>query len=52
MAARHTHALMTVVIRDALNFFEPYERLPARHENQLTRSLLVVLRMSPMAHEG
>jgi hypothetical protein len=33
-----------------LNFFLPYERAPAGHENQLTRALLVVLRYSPMAH--
>ncbi len=36
--------------RNALNFFEPYESLPPRHENQLTRALVVVLRFSPMAH--
>lgn len=36
--------------RDPLNFFSPYERLPAGHENQLTRALLVLLRMSPIAH--
>jgi len=36
--------------RDALNYFEPYERLPPGHENQLTRALLVVLKLSPMAH--
>jgi hypothetical protein len=36
--------------RDPLNFFSPYERLPAGHENQLTRALLLLLRMSPMAH--
>jgi hypothetical protein len=36
--------------RDPLNFFSPYERLPAGHENQLTRALLLVLRMSPLAH--
>jgi hypothetical protein len=35
-----------------LNFFEPYERLPAGHENQLTRALLVVLRYCPMAHQA
>jgi hypothetical protein len=34
-----------------LNFFFPFERVPAWHENQLTRALLVVLRYSPMAHE-
>jgi hypothetical protein len=34
-----------------LNFFFPYERAPAWHENQLTRALLVVLRYSPMAHQ-
>ena len=37
--------------RDPLNFFQPFERLPENHENQLTRALLVVLRLSPMAHE-
>lgn len=35
---------------DPLNFFSPYERLPAGHENQLTRALLLLLRMSPLAH--
>jgi hypothetical protein len=39
------------VDRDPLNFFQPFERLPAGHENQLTRALLVALRLSPMAHE-
>lgn len=34
-----------------LNFFVPFERAPAWHENQLTRALLVVLRNSPMAHQ-
>jgi hypothetical protein len=38
--------------RDALNFFEPFERLPPNHENQLTRALLVILRLSPIAHEA
>ncbi len=38
--------------RDALNFFEPFERLPPNHENQLTRALLLVLRLSPVAHES
>jgi hypothetical protein len=37
-------------MRDPLNFFEPYESLPPAHENQLTRSFLVVLRLVPMAH--
>ena len=36
--------------RDPLNLFQPFEKLPAGHENQLTRALLVILRMSPMAH--
>ena len=36
--------------RDPLNFYSPYERLPAGHENQLTRALLLLLRMSPLAH--
>jgi hypothetical protein len=35
---------------DSLNFFAPFRRLEANHENQLTRALLVVLRYSPMAH--
>jgi hypothetical protein len=35
---------------DALNFFMPFRRLEPNHENQLTRALLVVLRLSPMAH--
>jgi len=38
------------VERDALNFFEPFERLPPNHENQLTRALLLILRLSPVAH--
>jgi hypothetical protein len=33
-----------------LNFFSPFENLPPNHENQLTRALLVVLGLSPMAH--
>lgn len=37
-------------MRDALNFFEPYESLPPTHENQLTRSFLVVLKLVPIAH--
>jgi len=36
--------------RDPLNFFSPYENLPPKHENQPTRALLVVLRLSPAAH--
>ncbi len=35
---------------DPLNFFSPFERLPPNHENQLTRALLVVLRLSPAVH--
>ena len=35
---------------DALNFFMPFRRLEPNHGNQLTRALLVVLRLSPMAH--
>lgn len=35
-----------------LNFFAPYQSLPAGHENQLTRALMVVLRYSPMAHHA
>jgi len=37
--------------RDPLNFFQPFERLPPNHENQLTRALLLVLRFVPIAHE-
>lgn len=37
--------------RDPLNFFEPFENSPPNHENQLTRALLLVLRLSPIAHE-
>jgi hypothetical protein len=33
-------------------FFEPWERIPANHENQLTRALLVVLRYCPIAHQA
>lgn len=42
--------LPTLASRDAVNYFEPYERRPAGHEDQLTRALLVVLKLSPMAH--
>ena len=35
-----------------LNFFIPYERAAAWHENQVTRALLVVLRYSPIAHQA
>jgi hypothetical protein len=38
------------VARDPLNFFSPFDQLPPNHENQLTRALLVVLRLSPIAH--
>jgi hypothetical protein len=38
------------VARDALNIFLPFRRLEPNHENQLTRALLVVLRLSPIAH--
>lgn len=43
---------MLAAVSDPLNFFEPYERLAAHHENQLTRAFLVVLRHSPMAHQA
>jgi hypothetical protein len=39
-------------MQDRLNFFEPWERSPAHHENQLTRALLVVLRYCPIAHQA
>ena len=35
-----------------LNFFSPYERSAAWHENQLTRALLVVFRYSPICHQA
>ena len=35
---------------DRLNSFEPYENKAAGHEDQLTRALLIVLRLCPMAH--
>lgn len=35
---------------DPLNFFSPFDHLEPNHENQLTRALLVVLSLSPMAH--
>lgn len=36
---------------DSLNFFDSNTDIPAHHENQLTRAFLVVLRMSPAAHQ-
>src|SRR5580693_303130 len=36
---------------DSLNFFDPNKDIPAHHENQLTRAFLVVLRISPTAHQ-
>jgi hypothetical protein len=41
---------MATVKRDPLNFFQPFENLPPGHENQLTRALLLVLRLSLIAH--
>jgi hypothetical protein len=38
--------------RDPLNFFQPFENLRPGHENQLTRALLLVLRLCPIAHEA
>ena len=35
-----------------LNFFSPYEKVAAWHENQLTRALLVLLRYSPICHQA
>jgi hypothetical protein len=40
------------VDRDPLNFFQPFENLKPGHENQLTRALLLLLRLSPIAHEA
>src|SRR6266849_8430073 len=39
-------------MQDRLNFFEPYERVSPKHENQLTRALLVLLRYCPIAHQA
>ena len=36
---------------DSLNFFDPNKDIPAYYENQLTRAFLVVLRISPAAHQ-
>lgn len=36
---------------DNLNFFIPNKDIPAHYENQLTRAFLVVLRISPAAHQ-
>ncbi len=36
---------------DSLNFFDPNPDIPSNHENQLTRAFLVVLRISPAAHQ-
>jgi hypothetical protein len=38
-------------MHDALNFFDPNKDIPAHDENQLTRAFLVVLRISPAAHQ-
>ena len=35
---------------DHLNYFEPYQRREAHHEDQLTRAFLIILRHVPMAH--
>jgi len=35
-----------------LNLFSPYENVPASHENQLTRALLLLLRYSPRSHQA
>ena len=36
----------------SLNFFEPFESLSARHENQLTRAFLVMCKYIPIAHQA
>jgi hypothetical protein len=41
--------ILNGMARDPLNFFSPFDELPPNHENQLTRALLVVLRLSPIA---
>lgn len=46
----HRHTGCAEVTTDQLNFFSPFAGLPPNHENQLTRALLVVLRLSPAAH--
>jgi hypothetical protein len=38
-------------MHDTLNFFDPNTDIPSYHENQLTRAFLVVLRLSPAAHQ-
>lgn len=40
----------SLVDRDPLNLFSPFERFPPNHENQLTRAFLILLGLSPMAH--
>ena len=46
-----TNIIPIMLNRDTLNFFDPNPDIPAHHENQLTRAFLVVLRMSPAAHQ-
>jgi len=38
-------------MHDTLNIFDPNKDIPAHHENQLTRAFLIVLRISPAAHQ-
>ncbi len=38
-------------MHDTLNYFDPNKDIPAHYENQLTRAFLVVLRISPAAHQ-
>jgi hypothetical protein len=35
-----------------LNVFEPYRELGRAHEDQLTRAVMIVLRLVPMAREA
>ncbi len=37
---------------DHLNYFEPYERKEAHHEDQLTRAFIIILRHVPLAHSA
>jgi hypothetical protein len=38
--------------RNPLNYFEPYEHYPAHYENELTRALVVLLKLSPLVQEA
>lgn len=50
LTAATSAAKIVAMDADRLNFFQPFERLEPGHENQLTRALVLVLRLSPLAH--